>query len=73
MWFYVRNTKLEFGEMMVFNDSLYDTTGVCRHVLTVDLINKKQILFVPVLQTKVISETATIYDYPMDSEEIGAI
>ena len=56
---------------MMFNDSLYDTTGVCRHGLSVDLINKKQILFVPVLQTKVISEAATIYDYPMDAEEIG--
>ena len=55
----------------MFNDSLYDTTGVCRHGLSVDLINKKQILFVPVLQTKVISEAATIYDYPMDAEEIG--
>ena len=55
----------------MFNDSLYDTTGVCRHGLGVDLINKKQILFVPVLQTKVISEAATIYDYPMDAEEIG--
>ena len=57
----------------MFNDSLYDITGVCRHGLTVDLINKKQILFVPVLQTKVISEAATIYDYPMDVEEIGRI
>ncbi len=45
----------------------------CRHSLSVDLINKKQLLFVPVLQTKVISEAATIYDYPMDAEEIGRV
>ena len=58
---------------MMFNDSLYDTTGGCRHSLSVDLINKKQILFVPDLQTKVISEAAVIYDYPMGAEEIGRI
>lgn len=57
----------------MFDYSLYDITGVCRHGLIVDLINKKQILFVPVLQIKVISEAAVIYDYPMDVEEIGRI
>lgn len=55
----------------MFDDSLYDTTGFCRHDLSVDLINKKQILFVPVLKAKNISEAAVIYDYPMGVEEIG--
>ena len=55
----------------MFDDSLYDTTGFCRHGLSVDLINKKQILFVPVLKAKNISEAAVIYDYPMGVEEIG--
>lgn len=57
----------------MFNDSLYDTTEVYRHGLKVALINKKQILFIPVLQTKNISEAATIYDYPMGAEEIGRL
>ena len=57
----------------MFNDSLYDTTEICRHGLSVDLINKKQILFIPVLQIKMISEAATIYDYPMGAEEIGIL
>jgi len=55
----------------MFNDNLYNTTKVCHHGLNVALINKRQILFVPVLQIKKISEAATIYDYPMDAEEIG--
>ena len=55
----------------MFDDSLYDITGVCRHGLSVDLINKKQILFVPVLKIKNISGAAVIYDYPMDTAEIG--
>jgi len=58
---------------MMINDSLYDTTAVCRHGLSVDLINKKQILFVPFLQINAISEAAVIYDYPMDAEEIGSL
>lgn len=57
----------------MFDDSLYDITGVCRHSLNIALVNKKQILFVPVLQIKVISEAAVIYDYPMGAEEIGGI
>ncbi len=57
----------------MFDDCLYDTTEVCGHGLSVDLINKKQILFVPVLQIKMISEAAAIYDYPMDAEEIGRL
>jgi len=59
--------------MTMLDDRLYDTSGVCRHGLSVDLVNKKQILFVPVLQIKVISEAAVIYDYPMDAEEIGGL
>lgn len=57
--------------MNMFDESLYDTPGFCRHGLIIDLVNKKQILFVPVLKTKCISEAAAIYDYPMDAEEIG--
>lgn len=57
----------------MFNDSLYDTTEVCRHGMCVALVNKKQILFFPVLQTHKISEAATIYDYPMGAEEIGGL
>lgn len=57
----------------MFDDSLYDTTEVCHHGLGVALINKKQILFVPVLQIKNMSEAAVIYDYPMDAEEIGRV
>lgn len=55
----------------MFDESLYDTPGFCRHGLSIGLVNKKQILFVPVLQIKCISEAAAIYDYPMDAEEIG--
>lgn len=58
---------------MMFDDSLYDIIGVCRHGLSVALIKKKQILFVPVLQFKNISEAAAIYDYPMGAEEIGRL
>lgn len=57
----------------MFDDSLYDTPGYCRHGLDVALVNKKQILFVPTLQSKMISEAAVIYDYPMDAEEIGRL
>lgn len=57
--------------MIMFDESLYDTPGFCRHGLSIDLVNKKQILFVPVLQIKCISEAAAIYDYPMEAEEIG--
>ena len=57
----------------MFDDSLYDIGGVCRHGLSVGLINNRQILFVPVLKIKVISEAAAIYDYPMDAEEIGKL
>ncbi len=57
----------------MFDESLYDTPGFCRHGLSIDLVNKKQILFVPVLRIKCISEAAAIYDYPMDAEEIGRI
>lgn len=53
--------------------SLYDTPGLCRHGLQVTLVNKKQILFVPVLQSHLISEAAAIYDFPMCAEEIGEI
>jgi hypothetical protein len=36
--------------MTMFDENLYDTPGFCRHGLSIGLVNKKQILFVPVLQ-----------------------
>lgn len=57
----------------MFDDSLYDITAVCCHRLSIALVNKKQILFVPVLKNKNISEAAVIYDYPMEAEEIGKV
>lgn len=58
---------------MMLDDYLYDTSGFSRHGLSVDLVNKKQILFVPVLQGYMISQAAVICDYPMDAEEIGRL
>ena len=55
------------------DNRLYDTPGLRRHGLRVDLVNKKQILFFPVLWCKNISEAAAIFDYPMDAEEIGGL
>ena len=57
----------------MFDDSLYDITGICRHGLSVGLTNQTQISFVPVLRMKNISEAAEMYDYPMDAEEIGRL
>lgn len=57
----------------MMEDSLYDTPGLCRHGLRVDLVNKKQILFFPALWGNLVSEAATIFDYPMDAEEIGRL
>ncbi|MCQ4864952.1 hypothetical protein [Pseudoflavonifractor phocaeensis] len=55
------------------DDYLYDTPGYCHHGLNVDLVNKKQILFIPVLHSNMISEAAVIFDYPMGTEEIGRL
>lgn len=52
---------------------LYDTPGLCRHSLQVVLVNKKQILFVPVLQSHIISEAAVICEFSMDAERIGEL
>ena len=57
----------------MLDDSVYNITEVCHHGLSVAMVNKKQILFIPVLQIHAISEAAAIYDYPMDAEEIGRL
>lgn len=62
--------EIGIGGVEMFDDSLYDTTEVCHHRLSVALINKKQILFIPVLRIRNISEAAVIYNYPMEAEEI---
>lgn len=53
--------------------SLYDTPGFCRHGLQVSLVNKRQFLFVPVLQSRLISEAAVILELPLRAEELSAI
>lgn len=53
------------------DDSLYDTSRYRQHGLHVAVVNKTQILFVPCLQSHLISEAAAICDFPMDAEEIG--
>mgnify|MGYP002518880869 CR=1 FL=1 len=55
------------------DDFLYDTPGLWRHGLQVALVNRRQILFVPVLRSHLISEAAVICDYPMCAEEIGGV
>ena len=39
--------------------------------LNVALVNKAQILFVPILGARIISDAAEIYDWPLTKEEIG--
>ena len=54
---------------MMLDDDLYDYD----HALSVDLVNKKQILFIPILGCRMVSEAAVIFDYPMGAEEIGSL
>ena len=54
----------------MIDPSLYDTSV---YGLEVALVNKRQIQFIPVLQSYCISEAAAIYDYPMPPEAIGRL
>ena len=53
----------------MLDDNLYDYD----HALSVDLVNKKQILFIPILGCQMVSEAAVIFDYPMGAEDIGSL
>ena len=56
-------------ELMMLDDYLYDDC----HGLSVDLVNKRQIMFIPILGCRMISEAAVIFDYPIGAEEIGRL
>ncbi len=56
-------------ELMMLDDYLYDDC----HGLSVDLVNKRQIMFIPILGCRMISEATVIFDYPMGAEEIGRL
>ena len=63
------NQQVELRELMMLDDYLYDDC----HGLSVDLVNKRQIMFIPILGCHMISEATVIFDYPMGTEEIGRL
>lgn len=48
-------------------DRFYDY----QHKLDIALVNRTQLLFVPILGSKIISDAAEIYDWPLVADEIG--